>query len=330
VETNKIICGGAIETLRTFPAESVNCCVTSPPYYGLRDYGAGGQIGLEQTPAAYIARLVGVFREVRRVLKSDGTLWIVIADSYAGSGKGALKAERLREIKTKQSYKYSVDNPAVKIPKTWDGIKPKDMIGIPWALAFALRGDGWYLRSNIIWRKPNPLPESCRDRPTRSYEHIFLLSKSPQYYYDQEAIKEPVAAGTHARMKRAVSGRHKYSGAAPGQTPQTFSRPRPNRAGIEVKLADTRNLRDVWTVSTKSYRGAHFAVYPTELITPCILAGCPAGGVALDPFFGAGTTGVAAVTLGRQYIGIDINPGYCQLAGERLKEAVTAFPRKTI
>ena len=286
---NRIICGDAVETLRTLPPESVNCCITSPPYYGLRDYGVAGQIGLEHTPGEYIARLVDVFREVKRVLRGDGTLWVVISDSYAGNGV------------------------------SWAGIKPKDMLGIPWMLAFALRDDGWYLRSAIIWHKPNPFPESCRDRPTRSYEHVFLLSKSYHYYYDQEAVKEPVAAGTHARMKRAVSDSHKYINTTIGQPPQTINRPRPNRSGEELVLADTRNLRDVWTVATKSYSGAHFAVFPMELITPCILAGCPADGVVLDPFFGSGTTGVAAATLGRRYIGIDINPEYCRLAAERLK-----------
>jgi DNA modification methylase len=319
METNRIICGDAAAALQSIPPESVNCCITSPPYYGLRDYGARGQLGLEQPPAEYIARLVAVFREVRRVLRGDGTVWIVIADSYAGSGKGALRAEKLKTTKTKQSYRYTVDNPAAQIPQTWDGIKPKDMIGAPWLLAFALRDDGWYLRSAIIWHKPNALPESCRDRPTRSYEHIFLLSKSPQYYYNQAAVAEPVAAGTQARMKRAVSDSHKYADAAPGQTAQTFNKPRPNRAGVEVTLADTRNLRDVWSVSTKSYRGAHFATYPAALITPCVLAGCPAGGVVLDPFFGSGTTGEAALKLGRRYIGIDLNPDYCELAADRLK-----------
>ena len=294
---NKIICGDAVETLRTLPPESVNCCITSPPYYGLRDYGAAGQIGLEGSPGEYIARLMDVFREVKRVLRDDGTIWIVIADSYAGRSKGASKGET----------------------KPWGNIKPKDLVGIPWTLAFALRDDGWYLRSAIVWSKPNPLPESCRDRPTRSYEHVFLLSKSYQYYYDQGAVKEPVAAGTHARMKRAISDKHKYVNATIGQPPQTFNRPRPNRSGEELMLADTRNLRDVWTVTTKSYRGAHFAVFPVELIIPCILAGCPAEGVVLDPFFGSGTTGVAAVALGRQYIGIDINPEYCRLAEDRLK-----------
>ena len=284
---NRILCGDALETLKTLPSASVHCCICSPPYYGLRDYGIDGQIGFEQTPAEYIARLVEVFREVGRVLRDDGTLWIVIADSYAGNGLS--------------------------------NIKPKNLIGIPWMLAFALRDDGWYLRSDIIWRKLNPLPESCRDRPTRSYEHVFLLSKSYHYYYDQGAVKEPVAAGTHARMKRAVSNGHKYARGAAGQTPQTFNRPRENCFGVEVKLAETRNLRDVWDVSNKSYHGAHFAVYPVELITPCILAGCPPGGTVLDPFFGSGTTGAAAAQLGRRYIGIDLNPEYCDMAGQRLK-----------
>jgi DNA modification methylase len=281
---NRIIRGDAFETLRTLRSESVNCCVTSPPYYRLRDYGAEGQIGLERTPDEYITRLVSVFDETKRVLRGDGTLWIVIADSYA----------------------------------------EKQLIGVPWKLAFALRENGWYLRSAIVWHKPNPIPESCRDRPSRSYEHIFLLSKSYRYYYDKAAVALPVAAGTHARMKRAISEDHKYAD-APCGTMQTFNKPRPNRAGTEIELADTRNLRDVWTVTTKSYRGAHFAVYPAELIIPCILAGCPPGGTVLDPFFGSGTTGEAALKLGRRYIGIDLNPDYCRLARERLKGVVAGI-----
>ncbi|MDR2902998.1 MAG: site-specific DNA-methyltransferase [Clostridiales bacterium] len=295
---NKIICGDAVDILRTLPSKSVNCCITSPPYYGLRDYGVAGQIGREESPEMYITRLVEVFREVKRVLRDDGTLWIVIADSYAGS--------------------------AIKPQKSWGGIKPKDMLGIPWSLAFALREDGWYLRSEIIWHKPNPVPESCRDRPTRSFEHVFLLSKSYHYYYNQDAVKEPIAAGTTARRKRAVSGDHKYVDARIGQPPQTFNRPRSNKSGVNMALPDTRNLRDVWTVSVKPYHGAHFAVFPTELITPCILAGCHAGGTVIDPFFGSGSTGVAAAMLGRNYIGIDINPDYCTLAEQRLRGVMPA------
>jgi DNA modification methylase len=316
---NNILCGDAPEVLKTLAAESVHCCITSPPYYGLRDYGVGGQIGLEATPAEYVSRLVDVFRQVRRVLRQDGTLWIVIADSYAGSAKGALPEKRLQESKSKQRYRYSTGNPAANIPKTWPNIKPKDMIGVPWLLAFALRDDGWYLRSEIIWHKPNALPESCRDRPTRSCEHIFLLAKSSRYYYDQAAVAEPIAEGTRARMRRAVSANHKYANAAPGQSLQTFNQPRPNRSGAEVTLVDTRNLRNMWSVSAKSYHGAHFATYPAELITPCVLAGCTPGGVVLDPFFGSGSTGEAALKLGRRYLGVDLNPAYCRLAEERLK-----------
>lgn len=304
METNIILCGDAAQTLQTLPPESVNCCITSPPYYGLRDYGVDGQIGREASPEAYIARLVEAFHEVRRVLQNDGALWVVIGDTYAVSGRGASMAGRA---------KYAPASAEVK---------PKDLLGIPWLLALALRRQGWYLRSAIIWHKPGALPENCRDRPTRSYEYVLLLSKSYHYYYDQEAVKVPVAAGTKARMKRAVSASHKYAGATPGQPPQTFNKPRPNRAGDESPLPDTRNLRDVWTVSAKPYRcGAHFAMFPIELITPCIQAGCPPGGVVLDPFVGSGTTCAAAATLGRRYIGIDISPEYCRIAEERLQGA---------
>jgi DNA modification methylase len=310
METCKILCGDAAEILRALPAESVNCCITSPPYYGLRDYGADGQIGLERTPGEYTEKLVLVFREAKRVLAIDGTLWIVIADSYAGNGKSGSKTPP-RKSETPQSRS-----------PVRGGAKPKDLIGIPWMLAFALRDEGWHLRSDIVWHKPNPVPESCRDRPSRSYEHIFLLSKSPRYYYDKAAVALPVAAGTHARMKRAISAGHKYARAAP-TSPQTMNRPRPNRgADAETAFAETRNLRDVWTVTTKSYGGAHFSVYPAELITPCILAGCPPGGVVLDPFFGSGTTGEAALRLGRHCIGIDINPDYCLLAKERIGASI--------
>ncbi|MDR2903085.1 MAG: site-specific DNA-methyltransferase [Clostridiales bacterium] len=311
---NKIICGDAVDILRTLPSKSVNCCITSPPYYGLRDYGVAGQIGREESPELYIARLVEVFREVKRVLRDDGTLWIVIADSYADWSY----AKKIRF-----SSKHSIENVATH-QEFRASIKPKDMIGIPWSLALALREDGWYLRSEVIWHKPNPVPESCRNRPTRSFEHVFLLSKDYHYYYDQDAVKEPIATGTTARRKRAVSGNHKYADAAIGQPLQTFNRPRLNKSGENMALPDTRNLRDVWSVSVKPYHGAHFAVFPTELITPCILAGCPAGGTVIDPFFGSGSTGVSAATLGRRYIGIDINPEYCALAEERLRGVMPA------
>ena len=277
---NTVLCGDALEMLKRLPDEYVQMCVTSPPYYGLRDYGAEGQIGCEQTPFEYIDRLTEIFREVRRVLKSNGTLWLNIADSYAGSGKGVWSKSLAERPKSKQTYHSLNTDENAALPKKWDGIKEKDMIGIPWQLAFALRADGWYLRSDIIWQKPNCLPEAVKDRPTKSYEHIFLLSKSPHYYYDTAAISEPVAPVT-----------------------------------VE------RNKRDVWSVSTNSHRGyGHFAMYPERLIEPCILAGSPEQGLVLDPFFGSGTTGAVCKRLSRRYLGIELNPEYCETAKTRIQQ----------
>ena len=223
---NTVLCGDALEMLKRLPDECVQMCVTSPPYYGLRDYGAEGQIGCEQTPFEYIDRLTEIFREVRRVLKSNGTLWLNIADSYAGSGKGVWSKSLAERPKSKQTYHSLNTDENAALPKKWDGIKEKDMIGIPWQLAFALRADGWYLRSDIIWQKPNCLPEAVKDRPTKSYEHIFLLSKSPHYYYDAAAISEPVAPVTVERNKRAVSDRTKYAKGVGGAKPQALFLPR--------------------------------------------------------------------------------------------------------
>ena len=288
---NRIICADALDGLRTLPDSCISMCVTSPPYYGLRDYGVANQIGTEPTPAAYIERLVAVFREVRRVLRDDGTLWVNIADSYAGTGKSV----------------------SSQMPHVRDGIKPKDMIGIPWMLAFALRADGWFLRSDIIWNKINCLPESVRDRPTKSYEHIFLLAKSSHYYYDAEAIKEPITESSRVRYQRGRSGKNKYG---------EFSGDKGiNGSDYAEKMRGktTRNKRDIWNISTNSYRmGGHFAMFPEKLVEPCILAGCPADGIVLDPFFGSGTTGAVAKRLGRQYIGIDINSQYCRMAQGRI------------
>ena len=286
MKTDVIINREALYALRELPGESVNCCVTSPPYYGLRDYGLDAQIGREDTPEQYIGRLVEVFRELRRVLKDDGTFWLNIADTYCGTGMKA-------------------------------GCKQKDLIGIPWQLAFALRSDGWYLRSDIIWLKENPMPESCRDRPSRCYEHIFLLSKSRRYYYDAAAIAEPVAASTPARMKRGFGAGNKYSADIPGQKHQHLNDHRPNGYADE-DIPQLRNKRDVWQINTVPYRGGHFAAYPPKLAKTCILAGCPKGGVVLDPFFGSGTTGLAAKSLDRRYIGIELNAEYCALAGARI------------
>ena len=315
---NEIICGDALTVLRTISCESVQCCVTSPPYFGLRDYGCDGQLGLEETPEEYTERLTEVFREVRRVLKPDGVCWINIGDSYAGSGKGAWDSEKLKVLKNKQRYKFSTDNPAAKIPKKWDKIKPKDLIGIPWRLAFSLQADGWWLRSAVVWEKPNAMPSSVKDRPTSSYEFVFLFAKSNKYYYDYKTIMEPVADGTIARMKRGVSPTHKYVNGAAGQTTQNISKPRENRSGENIELPSMRNKRDVWRVCTNSYRAAHFATFPVELIKPCILAGCPIGGTVLDPFIGSGTTAVAALSENRNYIGIELNPEFCALARERI------------
>ena len=281
---SRIICADAVEGLRSLPDSSISMCVTSPPYYGLRDYGSDQQIGTEETPAAYIERLVGVFREVRRVLREDGTLWVNIADCYAGSGKAV-----------------------------WDGIKPKDMIGIPWMLAFALRADGWYLRSDIIWNKINCLPESVRDRPTKSYEHIFLLSRSPRYFFDADAIKEPITEESRKRYQRGRSEGSKYGVFSGDQSINGSD------YGERMRGQKLRNKRDIWHISTNSYRmDGHFAMFPEKLVEPCILAGSQEGGIVLDPFFGSGTTGAVAKRLGRRFIGIDLNPDYCRMAQQRI------------
>ena len=311
---NRIICKDALVALRELPDGCVNLCVTSPPYYGLRDYGVDGQIGVEESPQAYICRLVEVFREVRRVLTDDGTLWLNIADSYAGSGKGIWKGAT-EKTDCKNNYRADTTAAIHGMPVVWDGIKAKDMIGIPWMLAFALRADGWYLRSDIIWNKTNGLPENVKDRPTKSYEHIFLLTKSPRYYYDAEAIAEPLQLCSIARYERGRSDHTKYKGFNGNQSINEK-----RERGQKCKKL-TRNRRDVWSLSTNSYgMDGHFAMFPERLVEPCILAGCPVGGVVLDPFFGSGTTGAVAKRLGRQYIGIDLNPAYCRAAEDRIRE----------
>lgn len=309
METNRILQGDALSVLRALPDESVHCIVTSPPYYGLRDYGVSGQIGLEQTPAEYAARLTGVFREARRVLRRDGTFWLNIGDSYAGSGKGKDSED------VKRRYHYQPGNPALCLPKTWDGVKPKDMLGIPWMLAFSLRSDGWYLRSDIIWQKTNAMPHSVKDRPNSSYEHIFLLAKSRRYYFDYRALEVPAKASSKQRYKRGFHG-GKYTEGAPGQTAQTINKP---QTVSDESIPAMRRGRDIWSQPTAVYHGSHFAAYPVELIKPCILAGCPEGGIVLDPFFGSGTTGAAALSLGRRYLGIELNPEYIPLAEKRLE-----------
>ena len=308
---NIIINRDCLLALRDLPDESVNCCVTSPPYYALRDYGMDAQIGREDNPEEYIRRLVLVFREVRRVLTADGTLWLNIADTYCGTGnKGGYLDPKNPKGRNGQS---------VSLARRASECKQKDMIGIPWLLAFALRADGWYLRSDIIWCKANPMPESCKDRPSRCYEHVFLLTKSKKYYYDALAIAEPIAEGTAARYKGGRSASSKYAEEIPGQGKvQKLNAARAAGTITDADISPVRNARDVWHINTVPYKGGHFAAYPPKLAERCILAGCPRGGVVLDPFFGSGTTGLAAVKNDRRYIGIELNREYCELAKERI------------
>lgn len=312
IATNTVYCGDSLQILKTLPENSLHCCVTSPPYYGLRDYGADGQIGREATPERYIDRLVAVFHEVKRVLRPDGTCWVNIADSYCGTGsKGGSRDPKYPEGRNGQS---------ISMTQKIEGCKPKDLIGIPWLLAFALRGDGWYLRSSIIWHKANPMPESVRDRPSRSYENVFLLTKSKKYYYDWQTIAEPIAATTAARYKAGRSGgNRKYADKVPGQGKiQSINREQARGMVCDEIIVPIRSRRDVWQINTVPYKGGHFAAFPPKLAETCILAGCPVGGVVLDPFLGSGTTAAVAAQLDRRYIGIEINPEYCGLAEKRI------------
>lgn len=335
-DNHQIIVGDCIDTMRTLADGSVQCCVTSPPYYGLRDYGVDGQIGLEETPAEFINRLVDVFREVRRVLREDGTAWVNMGDSYAAKSTGNLTFRRDRAA-------LSPDRKPIP-----DGIKVKDLMGMPWRLAFALQDDGWYLRQDIIWNKPNPMPESVRDRCTKSHEYIFLLSKSRDYYFDQEAILEPCSPNTHARLSQDVQAQigseranggaktngnmkavaRKTNGVGWGHGTDSEDRGRgrvKDNASMDSYLAimpTERNKRSVWTIPTHSFKGAHFATFPPDLIRPCILAGAPHGGLVLDPFGGAGTTGLVAMQEGRQSILCELNPDYASIARSRLERAV--------
>ena len=293
----RIICAHALDGLKQIESGTIDTCITSPPYYNLRNYGSVGQIGLEATPEEYIDKLVAVFREVKRVLRDDGTLWLNISDTFAGHGKFA-------------------------------NCKSKDLIGIPWLLAFALRADGWYLRSDIIWQKGNCMPESVTDRPTRSHEYIFLLSKSSKYYYDHEAIKEPAVNGDpdkpRGSAKSMSGGKAKVNSGRRKKQDEVGSRRYTgfNERYFNEPPKQHRNKRSVWNVNTTPFPGAHFATFPKELIRPCILAGSRFGGIILDPFFGAGTTGLVAMEEGRRYVGIEINPEYVEIAQKRLNSAI--------
>jgi len=297
---NKIEFGDCRETMRKWAVAGIKAqtCVTSPPYYGLRDYGHDGQIGLEETPEQYIEAMVEVFRCVWDVLEDDGTLWLNIGDSYAGNNSQASNNGRAGFGNARERV----------VNRTGEGLKTKDLIGIPWMLAFALRADGWYLRQDIIWHKPNPMPESVTDRCTKAHEYIFLLSKSPKYYYDHEAIKEEASS----KSEGIRFGGNKYGD---NDDPKYAT-----KSGNVSKEYDKANKRSVWTVPVKPYAGAHFAVFPTELIEPCILAGAPTGGIVLDPFMGSGTTAQVAQTLGRKYLGCELNPAYQTLQNKRLAQ----------
>ncbi len=333
-----ILTGDVLEKIVNISDGSVQCCVTSPPYYGLRDYGADGQIGLEKTPEEYIAKMVSVFREVRRVLSDDGILWINIGDSYSGSNGNGFKQSI---AKTNGAYSSEQNFSLSSKMNRYDGdnCKSKDLIGIPWMLAFALRNDGWYLRCDIIWSKPNPMPESVTDRPTKSHEYIFLLSKNKNYYYDAEAIKERgVTQEYDTRMNgierdrvleynskqsvlRGREGKNNHLDNRKmlqenGQKNHGKDERRAN--GLPDEIYEKRNKRSVWSVPTHPYKKAHFATFPEALITPCILAGSKLGDTVIDPFFGSGTTGVVARGLGREFIGIEINPEYVKIAEKRI------------
>ena len=329
MDIDKIYQGDCLAVLKTFEDNSIDCCVTSPPYYALRDYGVDGQIGLEETPEKYIERLTEVFMEVHRVLKPNGTLWLNIGDSYAGN------------CSVTSTGRCGMGKPRERIDhRVFDGIKPKDLIGIPWMLAFSLRNAGWYLRQDIIWHKPNPMPESVTDRCTKSHEYIFLLSKSQKYYFDYEEIQEK-ATGYDGRKDTMMKGSKKYdTQIVPNQSVQSMAKngherwkfkskncqydgKQPNsmqlkREGMTDEAYPVRNKRDVWTVNIKPCKEAHFATYPPELVSNCILAGCPKEGVVLDPFMGSGTTGIVANKLGRHYVGIELNPEYVEMARRRI------------
>ena len=302
----ELLQGDCLTVLKTLPDEIAQTCVTSPPYWGLRDYGVEGQLGLEKTPGEYVARMVEIFREVRRVLKKDGTLWLNLGDCYnAHPGQRKTTDKIGSKQQTNAGSNTTGSRHAI-------GLKAKDLVGIPWMVAFALRADGWYLRSDIIWSKPNPMPESVRDRPTKSHEYMFLFAKSGSYFYNSDLIKEPHATG---HRKDKWQGRQ-YAGKGPAEDDG-----RRNGNVREYRLDPKgRNKRTVWTVSTTPFKEAHFATYPPQLIRPCVLAGSGIGDLVLDPFNGAGTTGLVALELRRRYLGIEINPDYLELTRRRLEE----------
>jgi DNA modification methylase len=337
-----ILVGDVRQRLAVLPDNSVHCAVTSPPYFGLRDYGCDGQIGLEPTPDDYVAEMVKVFREVRRVLREDGTLWLNLGDSYAGGGNGSRDPERW----PKQSRSAGSDLP--QHVKAATGLANKQRLMIPARVALALQADGWWLRDEIIWHKPNPMPVSVTDRTTPAHEMLYMFSKSARYHYDMEAVKEPIAESSKKRYAQAkcLSGEqtggekqdaYEAAGIATGSRRpneivsslarqhkqdgtgnRTYTGFNERYFAPDAEPLTLRQPRSVWQIATRPFKGAHFATFPPDLVRPCILAGCPAGGTVLDPFFGAGTTGLVAAELGRNAIGTELNPAYAAIAAERL------------
>ena len=339
--------GDARQVLQTWPSNTFHCCVTSPPYFGLRDYGVANQIGLEKTPDAYVAEIVAVMREVRRVLRDDGTLWLNLGDSYA---RAPAKGQHKPGDAGKQRYIIERGNGRAANTGT-TSLPDKNLLGIPWRVAFALQQDGWRLRQDIIWAKPNPMPESVRDRCTKAHEYIFLLSKSADYYFDADAIAEPVASSTVARLSQPNLANQKGSNRVPGKTngpmkavgrasgnknhkyteayDASATEEHRTKAGL-LKISgtayETRNKRSVWTVGSKPFKEAHFATFPPALIEPCILAGSPIGGTVIDPFAGAGTTGLVATAHGRHAFMVELNPAYAEIATRRIHAAMQNPP----
>lgn len=311
---NEILVGDALARLKDLPSESVDCCITSPPYWGLRDYGVEGQIGLERTYPEYVAKLTAVFGEVRRILKPEGTLWLNLGDCYYSGDSGGYRTEDHRwENSPKQRSNRGNATGVRPNRMPQEDLKAKDMVGIPWRVAFALQDDGWWLRRDIIWAKRSCMPESVTDRPSTAHEYMFclgktfILAKSYEYYYDAEAIREPDAGQDHKRNKTSELDRTQ-----PGASPHKGIRKAAGRAG------EGRNKRSVWFLGPEPTKEAHFATYPQKLVEPCVLAGCPPGGVVLDPFIGSGTTGLVALKLGRSFIGIELNPAYAKIAEGRV------------
>lgn len=314
----QVLVGDALKTLRKMPSESVHCVVTSPPYWNLRDYGVAGQLGLEATPQKYVRALVKIMREVRRVLRSDGTCWVNLGDSYMGGvGKSTITSKRNHDaVKAARIAIAGMGGPRHrKAP----GLKEKDLCGIPWRVALAMQADGWWLRSDVIWHKPSPLPESVRDRPSRAHEYVFLFTKSAQYSYDAKAISEPLLHPEKSLprdMSRAFSRRRLTA----------VDHDQAEYSSRETEAPTTKNARTVWTIAQTPFPDAHFATFPSKLVEPCVLAGCPRGGIVLDPFAGSGTTLAVALEHGRQAIGIELNPDYAVMIERRLSRAQYPLP----